>query len=284
MGLVGIALGGAVLVGYKVQRLVALVAFGALEIAAWYVFLVFVFIVPGMDATNVAPADQYPFTSQLVYNTFVMAGILSSAFYCGALPAHAFRCALTVRTATLLGGQLSFAWYLVRLSASEDIGDGNYWRTRASYYSALVLLTGIFILVAGGCATSVDPGPHRISAPPVFVIYSGIPIATGCLAIATGAVGVLATFLPPGGPMALVLIVLTALNCLWQLAVMALYQPPAQGNTVAAVPVAILIISQLLPLYFHLRRGSYLASAASHPLELKTFDSSGVMLTSPKPQ
>ncbi len=39
-----------------------------------------------------------------------------------------------------------------------------------------------------------------------------------------------------------------------QLAVMVLYQPPVQGNYVAAVPIAGLVIAQLVPAYFHMMR------------------------------
>ncbi len=84
------------------------------------------------------------------------------------------------------------------------------------FCSTLVFLTGVFILVVGGCATSVDPGPHAIAAPPVFVIYSGIPIATGCLCIVTGLVGIVIGILPSRPLHTVIIIYLTILNVLWQ--------------------------------------------------------------------
>lgn len=138
---------------------------------------------------------------------------------------------------------------------NQDLGlDLSYWTQRARYYSTLVLLTGIFILIVGGTVTGIDPGPHAVAAPPVFVIWSGLPIATGCLAILTGGVGLYVGLIRPSETASLIVLTLTILNYLWQIAVMALYQPPAQGNNVAALPIAVLITSQLLPAYFHLMR------------------------------
>lgn len=199
-----------------------------------------------------------------------MSGILTACFYC----------------ATLLGGILSFAWYMLHLyeSPPKDIGqDPSYWTHRARYYSALVLSTGIFILVAGCTATAVDPGPHALAAPPVFIIWSGLPIATGCLAIVTGGVGFLVGLMGPNETASLIVLALTVVNFLWQIAIMSLYQPPAQGNFVAALPIAILIVSQLLPAYFHLMRPRLsLAGLSGGPLNDSTgrdFASSAISLS-----
>lgn len=129
-----------------------------------------------------------------------------------------------------------------------------YTRSRSLYYSTLVLLTGIFILVVGACVTSVDPGPHSLAAPPVFVIYSGWPIATGAIAMCVGGFGIIAGLLEPTPGRTHTVVGLTIFNFLWQIAVMVLYQPPAMGNFVAAVPIACLIMSQLIPAYFHVMR------------------------------
>ncbi len=84
MGLVGILYAGALMVGLRPAKRVAEFVALLLTIFAWYIFIVFVFIQPGMDAAAV-PGTPYPWTSRQTYNTFIMAGILAAAFYCAVL-------------------------------------------------------------------------------------------------------------------------------------------------------------------------------------------------------
>ncbi len=61
--------------------------------------------------------------------------------------------------------------------------------------------------------------------PMMFVVWPGIFVATGCLCMATGGFGMVLGALPAASlPSVHILAVLHALNCLWQVSVMALYQ------------------------------------------------------------
>lgn len=86
MGLIGIFFAGALMVGFRPPALAAIISFIVCEVFAWYVFLIFIFIQPGLDYTAV-PDVPYPWTSRVTYNAFAMGGILSAAFYCGMIPA-----------------------------------------------------------------------------------------------------------------------------------------------------------------------------------------------------
>ncbi len=70
----------------------------------------------------------------------------------------------------------------------------------------------------------------------------------------TGGAGIILGFLPPRLASASVLAVLHILNCLWQVAVMSLYQPPVLGFINPSTALTGLIMTQLLPAYFHLMR------------------------------
>lgn len=120
------------------------------------------------------------------------------------------------------------------------------------------------------------PGPVNVVQPAMFVVWpvssicfemclffsscsliffpQGLFIATGCLAIVTGLAGVAIGLLPPRLASTSVLCVLHIVNCLWQVAVMSLYQPPVLGFVNPSTALTGLIISQLLPAYFHLMR------------------------------
>jgi hypothetical protein len=69
---------------------------------------------------------------------------------------------------------------------------------------------------AAACVTSVDPGPHALAAPPIFVIYSGWPLATGAIQIVTGTVGVIVAVLQPHVVRSWLVTALTIFNCIWQ--------------------------------------------------------------------
>ncbi len=88
----------------------------------------------------------------------------------------------------------------------------------------------------------------------LFLLLQGIFIATGCLALVTGGTGIVLGFLPPRLASAAFLAVLHMLNCMWQVAVMALYQPPVLGFVNPSTAITGLILAQLLPAYFHLMR------------------------------
>lgn len=122
--------------------------------------------------------------------------------------------------------------------------------------------SGLWILIGGGISARLLPGPVDVVQPPLFVVWPGIFIATGVLAIVTvpssvlvlgvfspplhqGLFGFFLGFLPPRVGLTTVLGLLHVLNCLWQVSVMALYQPPVLGFINPSTPLTGLIIAQV---------------------------------------
>ncbi len=131
-GFAGIFLAGAFAVGIKVRPTVVLVVLVLEGVMGWFIFLLFVFVNPGMEAAATT-GIPLPWTSRMNYQTFVAMGILVSAGYC----------------ATLLGGQFSFTAGLYSLSQGKNTQDGAFYRSRGIVYSTLVFLTGLWLLIGG---------------------------------------------------------------------------------------------------------------------------------------
>jgi hypothetical protein len=131
-GFAGIFLAGAFAVGIKVKPNVVLGVLIMEGLFGWFIFLLFVFVNPGMDAAAVTGIPS-PWNSRQNYNTFVAMGILASAAYC----------------ATLLGGQFSFTAGLYSLSKGTNTQDGKFYRSRGIIYSALVFFLGLWLLIGG---------------------------------------------------------------------------------------------------------------------------------------
>jgi hypothetical protein len=131
-GFAGIFLAGAFAVGIKVKPNVVLGVLVMEGLFGWFIFLLFVFVNPAMDAAAVTGIPS-PWDSRQNYNTFVAMGILASAAYC----------------ATLLGGQFSFTAGLYALSKGTNSQDGKFYRSRGIVYSALVFFLGLWLLIGG---------------------------------------------------------------------------------------------------------------------------------------
>jgi hypothetical protein len=237
MGFAGLFLAGAFLVGINVRPPVVFAVLVVEGLIGWFVFLLFVFVNPAMDAAA-TPGVPSPWETRQNFNTFVAMGILASAGYCAAL----------------LGSQFAFTASLWSLSKGEDNQNEAYFRSRGVAYSFLVFITGLWLLIAGGVSSLLLPGPVNVVQPVIFVVWPGIFVATGCLAMATGGFGIVSGFFHAGHGATHILAVLHVVNCLWQIAVMALYQPPALGYVNPSTSVTILILAQLVPVYFHYMR------------------------------
>lgn len=239
MGLAGVFLAGAVLSGVTVTSFAVMAVFGFELLVGWFIFLLFVIVNPGMEAAAVQ-GIPFPWTSRYDFNVFVAMGILASTGYC----------------ITLLGGQMDFTLtlYFLTKSGAPYVPSEKSYTMRGVFYSAVTCLTGVFLLVGGCEAMKILPGPVNVVAPPIFVVWPQIYLATGALAIVVGLAGIGCAFANPSLSFAALVAVLHVVNCVWQIAVMALYSAPVLGFPNPTTAIAGLILSQLAPAYFYLIR------------------------------
>ncbi|GAB0496000.1 hypothetical protein MMPV_007310 [Pyropia vietnamensis] len=168
------------------SRMATLVFLITQTIQSWFVFIIYVFLIPSYRA-HFLTAPIFPFDSIGESRWFITMGILTSVALCLALQGGQF--AFGMR---LLAYQ-SPTWRKSHLHASLSVARGLFWNGNMVLAGLSTTIAGLLLLAnAGGNGGAGRLSPRFFGAPPHVGVFPIMTFVTGLFAMVTGLVGMAA--------------------------------------------------------------------------------------------
>lgn len=181
-GLFGFFVGAAALLLKRYSTLITKLCMGFQSVLGYYVFIVFVFLLPIYQAIDIEPDGPVIIGISAGERRFIITmGILTSSHFCLALQ----------------GGQFVFMARLVSAATGENfLGQKKGNKMRAYFWNGNMILSGLWTLITGAVVHAKFGGGRLLRpvvSPPNVVVLPGMTIFTGLLLIVWGLVGIAMT-------------------------------------------------------------------------------------------
>ncbi|KAK1866535.1 hypothetical protein I4F81_009051 [Pyropia yezoensis] len=155
-------------------------------IQSWFVFVIYVFLIPSYRARYLE-APIFPFDTVGESQAFIVMGILTSIALCLALQGGQFAFGMRLHAHQSPAGRQS------SLHASRSVARGLFWNGNMVLAGLSTTVAGLLLLAnTAGNGGAGRLGPPFFVAPPHVGVFPIMTLVTGLVAIVTGLVGMAA--------------------------------------------------------------------------------------------